>query len=328
MVKVDLITGFLGSGKTTLIRHYARYLMKKGEKIGIIENDHGSVNVDMMLLQDLEKEGAVTEMVVGGDLSCFRRRFRTKLITMGMQNLDRVLVEPSGVYDPDEFFDAMYEDQISRLCQIGSVISVVDTYLDIPLGDQADYLMVSQLSDAGMILLSHITGGEEDQMRCQETMHYINQAMEKFGCSRKFDEHFFQKDETSTPILAKDWRNLTASDYERIESAGYTEYDHVKRQTEQQFQTLYYMNLNLGREALQQAASDLMTQEMYLKEKTAGRIYRVKGFFRDNDKWYELNAAHNGTEIREVEEGQNVLIVIGEGMNADAVDRRFGQRHI
>ena len=39
MVKVDLITGFLGSGKTTFIKKYAAWLMKKGLNIGILEND-------------------------------------------------------------------------------------------------------------------------------------------------------------------------------------------------------------------------------------------------------------------------------------------------
>ena len=53
MVKIDLITGFLGSGKTTFIKKYAQYLMSQGFHIGILENDYGAVNVDMMLLQDL-----------------------------------------------------------------------------------------------------------------------------------------------------------------------------------------------------------------------------------------------------------------------------------
>ena len=53
MVKIDLITGFLGSGKTTFIKKYASYLLKKGMNIGILENDFGAVNVDMMLLSCL-----------------------------------------------------------------------------------------------------------------------------------------------------------------------------------------------------------------------------------------------------------------------------------
>ena len=53
MVKIDLITGFLGAGKTTFIKKYAQYLLDKGMQIGILENDFGAVNVDMMLLQNL-----------------------------------------------------------------------------------------------------------------------------------------------------------------------------------------------------------------------------------------------------------------------------------
>ena len=50
MIKIDLITGFLGSGKTTILKQYAKYLMAQGKNIGILENDFGAVNVDMLLL--------------------------------------------------------------------------------------------------------------------------------------------------------------------------------------------------------------------------------------------------------------------------------------
>ena len=46
MVKIDLITGFLGSGKTTFIKKYAKYLLDKGMNIGILENDFGAVNAE------------------------------------------------------------------------------------------------------------------------------------------------------------------------------------------------------------------------------------------------------------------------------------------
>lgn len=81
MVTIDLITGFLGSGKTTFIKKYAEYLMNQGLNIGILENDYGAVNVDMMLLQELEGEKCELEMIAGGcDKETHRRRFRTKLI--------------------------------------------------------------------------------------------------------------------------------------------------------------------------------------------------------------------------------------------------------
>ena len=53
MIKIDLITGFLGSGKTTFIRHYAKYLLDTGVRLCILENDFGAINVDRVLLPDL-----------------------------------------------------------------------------------------------------------------------------------------------------------------------------------------------------------------------------------------------------------------------------------
>ena len=93
MIKIDLITGFLGAGKTTFIKKYASYLMKQGKKIGILENDFGAINVDMLLLQDLEGDNCTLEMIAGGcDADCHRRRFKTKLIAMALE----VSFKPAG----------------------------------------------------------------------------------------------------------------------------------------------------------------------------------------------------------------------------------------
>ena len=66
MVQVDLITGFLGAGKTTFLRRYVAYLTAQGHHVCILENDFGAVNVYAMLvlgfsllgegLKDREKE--------------------------------------------------------------------------------------------------------------------------------------------------------------------------------------------------------------------------------------------------------------------------------
>ena len=155
MIKIDLITGFLGSGKTTFLKKYAAWLVSRGEKIGILENDLGPVNVDMMLLKSLEGENCELEMISGGcDRETHRRRFRTKLIAMGMSGYDRVLVEPSGIYDTDEFFDALHEEPLDRWYETGSVIAVVDAKLEPDLSEAADYILASEAACAGCILIS------------------------------------------------------------------------------------------------------------------------------------------------------------------------------
>ena len=138
MIKVDLITGFLGSGKTTFLKLYAKYLIKSGEKICIIENDFGAINVDMVLLQEIAGEKCNLEMIVGGDgKEAHKRRLKTKLIAMGMNGYDRVIIEPSGIFDLDEFFDVLYEEPLDRWYEIGNVISIVDATLENDISEQS-----------------------------------------------------------------------------------------------------------------------------------------------------------------------------------------------
>ena len=66
MVQVDLITGFLGAGKTTFLRRYVRYLVEQGHNVCILENDFGAVNVDAMLVQDLLGPRCDLETISGG----------------------------------------------------------------------------------------------------------------------------------------------------------------------------------------------------------------------------------------------------------------------
>ena len=91
MVKIDLITGFLGSGKTTFIKKYGSYLMEKGENLGILENDFGAVNVDRMLAHQLMEVFAPAVIAIPGTvfmvgdavkLIIFRRRNAAVIISI------------------------------------------------------------------------------------------------------------------------------------------------------------------------------------------------------------------------------------------------------
>ena len=115
MVQVDLITGFLGAGKTTFLRRYAAWWAGQGVRVCVLENDFGAVNVDAMLLQDLEAVGVEVETISGGcDCDTHQRRMRTKLISMAMRGFERVIVEPSGIFDVDEFFDVLRDEPLDR----------------------------------------------------------------------------------------------------------------------------------------------------------------------------------------------------------------------
>ena len=309
MVKIDLITGFLGSGKTTFIRKYAQYLMEQGMNIGILENDYGAVNVDMMLLQDLMGDNCELEMVAGGcDKDCHRRRFKTKLIAMGMCGYDRVLVEPSGIFDVDEFFDALREEPLDQWYEIGNVIAIVDAKLEKELSDEADFILASEVADAGCILLSHADATAEEM---DATVAHINEALEKIHCKRRLGKEILRK---STP-------QLTSEDLHRIMSSGYVMENYEKMDLEEHsgFESQYFMNVPMTAEKLQKVAKEI------LEDSSCGAVFRIKGFIKAEDNsWIQLNATHNGVRMEPIQEGQEVIIVIGEHLRRERIDAYIG----
>ena len=305
MIRIDLITGFLGSGKTTFIRLYAKYLTGKGLRVAILENDHGAVNVDMMLLKELEKEGCELEMIAGGcDYDCHMRRFRTKLISMAMRGFDRVIVEPSGIFDVDEFFDILHDEPLDRWYEAGSVIAICDAGLPDQLSRESEYLLVSQVSCAGALVISRTQQYGPGAVR--SVLEHLSAAMKAFGCQREF----------AGEVCAKDWSSFTEEDFEAFMNASFVPSDHIKLQTarDNAYETLYFMNLPLSLPEIREKA------ECFLADETRfGFCIRVKCFHREEDGWYEINASRGSIRTAPIEEGQEVLLVIGEDLKGDAV---------
>lgn len=309
MVKIDLITGFLGSGKTTFLKKYAKYWMDKGCSIGILENDFGAVNVDMMLLQDIMGDQCEVEMIAGGcDLDCHRRRFKTKLISMRMCGYDRVLVEPSGIYDVDEFFDVLREEPLDRWYEIGTVIAIMDAKPEGKWSEESEYLLASEVANAGQIVLSRTQEASEKEI--EETIAHLNQVMEKFHCSRRFRNE----------ICMKNWDLLTADDFDSIAESGYKLESFSKEWFDQRetFSSLYFMNVRMDVEDLKDAV------ERLLQDSTCGKVFRVKGFMQTSEHtWIELNATHNEITLCPIENGQEILIVIGESLVEERIKTYF-----
>ena len=305
MVKIDLITGFLGSGKTTFIKKYVRYLLDQGLNIGILENDFGAVNVDMMLLKDLEGDHCELEMVSGGcDADCHRRRFKTKLIAMGMCGYDRVIVEPSGIFDMDEFFDILREEPLDQWYEIGSVIAVVDAGLDCGQSEAADYLLASEAAGAGCIVLSKVKNVSAEQTEAVKA--HLEQAMKKVGCRRSLFGH----------IIASDWEQFTEEDYQRLMNCGYEPASYRKTDAAAAFDSLFFINLELTAEELKERTARLF------EEPGCGHILRVKGFVKAEDgRWLELNATRREQTLAVSPDGQEVLIVIGEQLSKETIGR-------
>lgn len=308
MIKVDLITGFLGSGKTTFLKKYAKHFIDQGQRIGILENDYGAVNVDMLLLNDLRGENCELEMVAGGcDADCHRRRFKTKLISMGMSGYNRVIIEPSGIFDVDEFFDSLRDEPLDRWYEIGNVITIVDAKLDDNLSADSDYFLASQIANSGIILLSRTQLTDDEHI--DATIAHLKEA----AVNAKLDK------DIDSLIFKKDWNELTPEDFDRISNSGYSTHSYIKKlgTDDADYKTLYFLELPMSKEGLKDKIHKLMTDEEY------GTIFRAKGFFKEDDLWYQFNATKDDFELKEMPVGQQVFIIIGETINEAKVKELF-----
>ncbi len=63
---------------------------------------------------------------------------------MGMCGYDRILVEPSGIFDVDEFFDILHEEPLDRWYEPGSVITIVDANLEEEMSEEENYILASE----------------------------------------------------------------------------------------------------------------------------------------------------------------------------------------
>ena len=129
-MRLLLITGFLGSGKTTFLKELLA--MQKGKRLSLIVNEFGRVGVDGELLLNL---GASMREVVGGSIFCTCRldQFEEALLQAIQENPELILVEASGLSDPTAIRTVLsqhpevdYQGCVA-LCDAASVEKVLST---------------------------------------------------------------------------------------------------------------------------------------------------------------------------------------------------------
>ena len=95
MTKIDIVSGFLGAGKTTLIKKMLAEAYK-GEKLVLIENEFGEISIDGGFLKDAGVQ--ISEMSSGCICCSLVGDFGRALVDVQKQfSPDRILIEPSGV---------------------------------------------------------------------------------------------------------------------------------------------------------------------------------------------------------------------------------------
>ena len=87
-----------------------------------------------------------------------------------------------GIFDVDEFFDALREDPLDKWYEIGNVIAIADAGLPEKMSKDAEYLLGSEAADAGLVFVSKLDESSKEQS--DTILPHINRAMEAISCTR------------------------------------------------------------------------------------------------------------------------------------------------
>ena len=163
MTKVDIISGFLGAGKTTLISKLLKEALPD-EQVVLIENEFGEIGIDGGFLKDSGVE--IREMNSGCICCSLVGDFGTSLKeVVDKYHPDRIIIEPSGVGKLSDVIKAVKDLHIENEIRLNSASTVADASKVKMYMKNFGEFFNNQIEHAGTIILSRTQNISEDKLK-------------------------------------------------------------------------------------------------------------------------------------------------------------------
>lgn len=310
-ISVTIVTGFLGSGKTTFINNLL--LQNYEVKIGLIENEFGDVSIDSKLIANYQPENII-ELNNGCICCSIFNEFSLTLQELVKKNnhLEQLIIETTGVADPGPIIETFFQDQdLQRLFELRGTICLVDAInFQEEFGhfEQQKQIMLSDL-----ILLNKV--GDADPQK----LDYVRKKLAALNkTARLIETNFAYLDSSHLYMLHPQMQD----DFiKKLRKPFYCESDTSDFHS---FTIRFsgYINEAKFREWFKYFAS------VYRKQ-----IFRIKGLvnFEDNPITGIVHSVGGMTCISEgsvsnpYEPLENVLVFIGKGISKFEIEKMFEQ---
>ncbi|MBT7122257.1 MAG: GTP-binding protein, partial [Clostridia bacterium] len=172
-IKLYIISGFLGSGKTTFLKRVLADF--SGERLGVLVNEFGVIGVDGTTLR---KDGIEYVEVNNGSIfcSCIKANFLKTLISLQKQDIDVLVIENSGLADPSSINSILTE--LDHLMERGydykGSICMVDSSIFLRYVDMLPQLTNQIISSSFVILNKTDLAGAEKIAQIRQRVNKLN----------------------------------------------------------------------------------------------------------------------------------------------------------
>ncbi|AFK03104.1 cobalamin synthesis protein P47K [Emticicia oligotrophica DSM 17448] len=160
-IPVNIITGFLGVGKTTTIKHILAN-KPSGERWAVIINEFGAVSIDHTAIE--EKDDLTIREVAGGCICCTANLPMQVTLTtlLRSQKPDRILIEPTGMGHPEKILDLLQNQYLRDILEVRATICLVDPRKWIDANVRAHETFQDQINLADVLVANKAdVAGEE-----------------------------------------------------------------------------------------------------------------------------------------------------------------------
>lgn len=322
MTKVDIISGFLGAGKTTFIKRLVTDVFQ-GEKIVLIENEFGEIGIDGGFLKDAGIE--ITEMNSGCICCTLVGDFSEALKQVVDQyHPDRIMIEPSGVGKLSDVAGAVRNVEEHCGIELNSCITVADgKKVKIYLKNFGEFYS-NQIEYAATIVLSRTQSMTEEKLK--EAVRLIREVNPQAAIITtpwdQLDGEVIRNavEQTSKPtdLLNEACLHQEHHDHEECHHHEH-HHDHEGHHHADEVFTSWGIETveKYDRSEIEQFLDSLTDAEAY------GTILRAKGIVEGTDgSWMEFDYVPGEYEIRETKaDYTGKICVIGTDIHTDKIQQ-------
>jgi len=179
-IPVLIVTGFLGSGKTTFINNLLQ--KNRAVKIGLIENEFGDVSIDSKLIANYKPE-AILELNNGCICCSIFNEFSLALqeLVKKHDHLEQLIIETTGVADPGPIIEPFFmDDDLKRIFELSGTVCLIDS---VNFKDQiSGFVQQKQILFSDLIILNKSLDVDNKQLsfirKCVTALNSTAQIVE------------------------------------------------------------------------------------------------------------------------------------------------------